>query len=192
MAGLWKCTLKVDGGAAPDQQGELDLKQDGKDLRGTGTSAGGSAPIKGTFDDPSYKIIVQAGDSEWNLDGKLAKGRLVGTWAIPAMQVKGTMECGQGMGDSPLTGLWNCVTKGDQPGEFKLDLVVKGEEVSGTGSNAQGTAPLKGTFKEGKFAFKIDAGDTQFELEGKLEEGKISGTLNIPAAQIKVPFEGKK
>jgi hypothetical protein len=194
MTGLWKCTLKPDGGG-PDQTGEMDLKQDGKDVKGTGSNAGGSAPMKGTFDDPNFKLIVD-GEVQWNIDGKLSGGKMTGTFAIPAAQIKGTLECGQAasMAAAPLAGLWKCQSKvGDQPpSDFQLDLTVKGEDVTGTGSSAAGSAPLKGKVKDGKFQFKIDAGDTVFELEGKLEDGKISGTLAIPAANIKATFEGKK
>jgi hypothetical protein len=194
MTGLWKCTLKIEGGA-PDQQGEMDLKQDGKDIKGTGSNSGGSAPIKGTFDDPNFKIVVQGGDSEWNIDGKLTGGKLVGTFAIAAMQVKGGIECSQAeSAAAPLAGTWKCQSKvGDQPpNDFQLELIVKGEDVTGNGSSAAGTAPLKGTVKDNKFKLKIDAGDTIFELEGKLEDGKISGTLKIPTMNVNATFEGKK
>jgi hypothetical protein len=192
MTGLWKCSLKAEG--APEQSGEMDLKQDGKDIKGTGSNSGGSAPMKGTFDDPNFKLVVD-GEAPWNIDGKLTGGKLVGNWAIPAAQLKGTLECAQVPAmAAPLTGVWKCLSKvGDTPPtEFQLDLTLKGEEVTGTGSSAAGSAPLKGTFKNGKFVAKIDAGDTVFELEGTLENGKLSGTLNIPAANVKATFEGKK
>jgi hypothetical protein len=200
LTGLWKCTLKVEG--SPDQSGEMDLKQDGKDVKGTGSNSGGSAPMHGTFVDPDFKLIVD-GDAPWNIDGKLTGGKMIGTFAIAAMQLKGAIECSQpgaaasaapASASAALTGVWKCQSKmGDQPpSDFQLDLTLKGETVTGTGSSAAGTAPLTGTFKDGNFKAKIDAGDTVFELEGKLVDGKLSGTLNIPAMSIKATFEGKK
>ena len=94
----------------------------------------------------------------------------------------------------PLTGAWQCVSKiPDRPdGDFQLDLEQKGEEVTGTGSNTQGSAPLKGTFKEGKFKLSIDAGNVTYEIEGSLDQDKISGTLEVPQAAVKGTFEGTR
>jgi hypothetical protein len=197
LTGLWKCTLKFDGGAAPDQAGEMDLRQNGKDVKGTGSNAGGSAPITGTFEDGKYTLKVEAEQAPWAMAGKLEDGKLAGTWAIAAASVKGTMECSKPVPASTasaLTGLWKCVSKfeGAPDSPFQLDLIQKGEELTGTGSNANGTAPLKGTIKDGKFTFQVDAGDTKFDFAGSIENGKISGTLAIPAANVKGTFEGKK
>jgi hypothetical protein len=205
LTGLWKCKLKVDGGQVPDQDGEMDLQQTGKDVKGTGSNSGGSAPMKGTFEDGKYKLVVEAGDSNWSLDGKLDGGKLIGTWAIPSAGIKGTSECSKPESKSAaapaaaasgaaLNGLWKCVGKiPNQPdGDFQLDLDVKGDKVSGTGSNAAGSAPIAGTYKDGKFTFKIDAGDLQIEFEGKLDGAKITGTFKIPAQGITATFEGSK
>jgi hypothetical protein len=188
----------------PDMDAEMDLQQTGKDLKGTGSSAQGSAPMRGTFEDGKYKLIAEAGDANWNLDGKLDGGKLIGTWAIAAAGIKGTSECGKPDSKSDadksassdktsgLTGLWKCTAKApDQPvSEFQLDLAVKDDKVTGTGSNAAGSAPLAGTFKDGKFALKLDAGDLQIEFEGKLDGGKISGTLKMQGNTV--PFDGTK
>ncbi len=206
LTGLWKCKLKVNGGQVPDQDGEMDLQQTGKDLKGSGSNSGGSAPMTGTFVDGKYKLTVEAGDANWTLEGKLDGGKLIGTWAIPSAGVKGTSECSKPGSESKsetaaskdksavLAGLWKCLGKvpGQPDGEFQLDLDVKGDKVTGTGSNAAGSAPLSGTFKDGKFLLKVDAGDTTFEFEGKLDAGKISGTFKILPQGISATFEGSK
>ncbi|GEM_PF-2086423 len=205
MTGLWKCKLKIDGGGMPDQDGEMDLTQTGKDVKGTGSNSGGSAPMKGTFEDGKYKLVVEAGDANWTLEGKLDGGSLIGTWAIPSAGVKGTSSCSKGGGKAAaatastssgatLGGLWKCVGKiPNQPdGEFQLDLTVKEDKVTGTGSNAAGSAPLAGTVKDGKFNLKLDAGDLQIEFEGKLDGNKITGTFKIAAQGINATFEGTK
>ena len=206
LTGVWKCKMKVDGGQVPDQDGEMDLQQSGKDVKGTGSNSGGSAPMKGTFEDGQYKLVVEAGDANWTLDGKLDGGKLIGTWAIPSAGIKGTSECSKPGSESKadtasssskgssLSGLWKCIGKiPNQPdGEFSLDLTVKEDKVTGMGSNAAGSAPLAGTFKDGKFLLKLDAGDLQIEFEGKLGAGKITGTFKIPAQGINATFEGTK
>ena len=205
MAGLWKCTLKFEGGSMPDQSGSMDLKQNGKDVTGTGANAeGATAPIKGTFEDGKFKLVVETDGGPWNLEGELKGEKLSGTWAIPAASVKGAMSCGKPADTSAatatatassLTGLWKCTGKAPDGGEgqpFELNLKQDGETITGTGSNAQGTGQLKGTFKDGKFMLDIDAGDVKYQLEGKMENGKISGTWAVPAMNAKGTFEGNK
>ena len=94
----------------------------------------------------------------------------------------------------PLTGIWKCVGKiPERPdGEFQLDLDQRGEEVKGTGSNANGSAPLKGTFNDGKFKFVAQGGETSYAFEGTLDGDKISGTFEVAAAGIKGSFEGTR
>jgi hypothetical protein len=192
MAGNWKCMLKIDGGGMPDTPAQLEMKQEGAELSGKGSTAQGSAPLKGTFDDPGFKFVAQAGESPWNFEGKLVDKKLSGTWGIPAMAIKGTFTCDKPeVAAGPLTALWKCATKmeGQPPSEFTLDLTQANEDVTGFGANVQGKVPVKGTFKDGKFKLKSDAGH---EFEGELKEGKISGNLKIPNVDVKIPFEGSK
>jgi hypothetical protein len=207
MTGVWKCKMKFEGGQMPDVDAEMDLQQTGKDIKGTGSTSQGSAPMKGTFDDGKYKLTAETGDANWDLQGKLDGGKLVGTFAIPSAGVKGTSDCGkpEAKSDSAksdksssasttasLTGVWKCIAKApDQPpSDFQLDLDVKDDKVTGTGSSAAGSAPLAGTYKDGKFALKLEAGDITIEFEGKLDSGKISGTLKMQGNTV--PFDGTK
>ena len=201
LTGMWSCKMKVDGGAIPDTDGQMDLQQTGKDIKGTGTSAAGSAPMKGTLEESKVKLTVVT-DAPWEFEGKLDGNKFGGTWGVPAAGVKGTYECAKPVkkdADSSaaasLTGLWKCVSKtpdGSGGGPFELDLTQKGDVVTGTGANAQGSLPGKGTFVGGKLLFKVEGGDNVFEFEGKLDGDKLSGTLNIPAMSVKLTFEGSK
>ncbi len=194
MTGVWSCNLKVDGGSMPDIAAKMDLKQDGKDVTGTGSYSGGSGKLKGTYEDGAFKMQVVS-DSPWTFEGKVDNNKTSGNWGVPSAGLKGTFGCSKPAAEeSPLAGLWKCVSKfeGAPDGEFTLKLELNGETVTGVGANAQGEAPLKGTFKDGKLLAKIDTGQVVFELDGKVESGKISGTMNIPAMQAKGTFQGSK
>lgn len=90
IAGVWKCVLKSDD--RPDAEGTLELKQNGEEITGTGSNAGGSAPVKGTFKDGKFKLVIETGQRNWDLEGTLEGDKLTGTWAITAAGLKGTIE----------------------------------------------------------------------------------------------------
>ena len=94
----------------------------------------------------------------------------------------------------PLTGAWKCVSHApEQPDrDFQLDLEQRGEKVTGTGSISQGSAPLKGAFENGKFKLVVEGGEGKYELEGQLEEDKISGNWSFSGTGAKGTFEGKR
>ncbi len=89
ITGIWKCLLKSQD--RPDQEGQLDLKQNGEEVTGTGSNAGGSAPIKGTFKDGKFKLQVITENVNWDLQGTIEGDKLSGTWAI-GNGLKGTLE----------------------------------------------------------------------------------------------------
>ncbi len=94
----------------------------------------------------------------------------------------------------PLTGTWKCVGHAQErpDSEFQLDVEQHGEKVTGTGTNAQGSAPLAGTFKDGKFQVTVTGGEGNYDLEGTLDGNKISGTWSFSGNGSKGTFDGKK
>lgn len=207
LTGTWKCIGKVPD--RPDGEFELDLEQNGEEVKGTGSNAQGSAPLKGTFKDGKFKLAVEAGDVTYTFDGELAGEKIKGKFAVPVASVEGTFE-GTRAGApaaaaapaskapakaaTSMTGTWTVTLKiPERPdGEGQLDLEQTGEDLKGTGSNAQGSAPIKGTVKDGKFKFSVETGQANWDFEGKVEGDKISGEWGVPAAGIKGTFEGSR
>lgn len=203
LTGNWKCVGKIPD--RPDGEFQLDLEQTGEEVKGNGSNAQGSAPLKGTFKDGKFKLTVSAGDISYEFEGELAGDKIKGKFAVPAASVEGTFEGtreGAAAAAAPaakasattLTGSWTVTLKiPDRPdGEGQLDLDQTGEDVKGTGSNASGSAPIKGTVKEGKFKLTAETGQANWEFEGKLDGDKIEGEWAIPAAGIKGTFAGTR
>jgi hypothetical protein len=205
LTGTWKCIGKIPD--RPDGEFQLDLEQNGEEVKGSGSNAQGSAPLKGTVKDGKFKLSVEAGDVTYTFDGELSGDKIKGKFAVPVASIEGTFEGSRegataaapaskapAKAAASLTGTWTVTLKiPERPeGEGQLDLEQTGEEVKGTGSNAQGSAPIKGTAKDGKFKFTVETGQANWEFEGKLDGDKISGEFSIPAAGVKGTFEGAK
>ena len=205
LTGTWKCIGKVPD--RPDGEFQLDLEQTGEEVKGSGSNAQGSAPLKGTVKDGKFKLTVEAGDVAYTFEGELTGDKIKGKFAVPVASVEGTFEgtregatAAAPAAKAPakasvsLSGTWALTLKiPERPeGEGQFDLEQTGDDVKGTGSNAQGSAPVKGTVKEGKFKLTVEAGQANWEFEGKLDGDKITGEFGIPAAGIKGTFEGTR
>lgn len=94
----------------------------------------------------------------------------------------------------PLTGVWKCLQHAPErpDSDFQLDLEQRGEKITGTGSSLAGSAPLKGTFDNGKFQLIIEIEAGAYKLEGKLDGDKISGEWSFTGTGAKGTWEGKK
>jgi hypothetical protein len=189
----------------PDGEFQLDMEQNGEEVKGNGSNAQGSAPLKGTFKDGKFKVTISAGDISYEFEGELNGDKIKGKFAVPAASIEGTFEGNRegatASAASPaktstatMTGTWTVTLKmADRPdSEGQLDLDQTGEEVKGTGSNAAGSAPVKGTVKEGKFKLIVETGQANWEFEGKLEGDKITGEFAVPAAGAKGTFAGTR
>lgn len=203
LTGNWKCVGKIPD--RPDGEFQLDMEQNGEEVKGNGSNAQGSAPLKGTFKDGKFKVSIAAGDITYEFEGELAGDKIKGKFAVPVASVQGTFEgTREGAKESAapaakaptasLTGTWALTLKvPERPdSEGQMDLDQKGEEVKGTGSNASGSAPVKGTAKEGKFKLTVETGQNNWEFEGKIDGDKIEGEFTLPAAGIKGTFAGTR
>ena len=90
LTGVWKCVLK--SAERPGAEGILDLKQNGEEVTGVGSNAGGSAPLKGTVKDGKFKLKIETGQTNWDIEGTLDGDKITATWAIPAAGRNGTLE----------------------------------------------------------------------------------------------------
>jgi hypothetical protein len=81
--------------------------------------------------------------------------------------------------EAPLTGTWDCQSKGGPDGDmpFTLYLQQEGENVNGSVSSPLGDAPLSaGTFKQGTLEIEIDTPEGNYVLTAKLDDRTLSGT----------------
>jgi hypothetical protein len=92
------------------------------------------------------------------------------------------LTAGLGIGkvnENPLTGTWNCQSKGgpDGPMTFTLRLQQDGESVTGNVSSPIGDAQISsGTFKQGSLEIHINTEDGNYILIATFDKGTLSGT----------------
>ena len=81
--------------------------------------------------------------------------------------------------ESPITGTWDCQSKGgpEGPMAFTLSLRQNEEKVEGNVSSPIGDAEItSGTFKNGTLEIEIDTDDGNYILTAKFDKGALSGT----------------
>jgi len=79
----------------------------------------------------------------------------------------------------PITGTWNCQSKGGPEGDMAFTLYLKqtGEDVEGSVSSSLGDAPItSGTFKGDTLELHIDTEEGNYLLKAKLDKDTLSGT----------------
>jgi hypothetical protein len=95
--------------------------------------------------------------------------------------------------ESPMTGTWDCVSKGGPNGDmtFTLYLEQNEENVDGSVSSPIGSARItSGTFKANALEIHIDTDDGNYVLTAKFDKGALSGTWTHDPD--KGTWEGKK
>jgi hypothetical protein len=95
--------------------------------------------------------------------------------------------------EGPMTGTWTCQAHGGSQGDTPFTLILQqtGEKVEGSvDSPLGGTQISSGTFKDNTLEIHIDAGDTNYVLTAKFENGALSGTWGNE--NDKGTWEGKK
>ncbi len=193
LSGAWKGAQHLP--QMPDRDFRLELEQRGERINGKASTSEGNAPIKGTFKDGVLKAAVESDQGNYEVEGKLDGDKLSGNWVMASTGTKGTWEATrEGLPKGPLSGGWKCVSRGpDVPeNEFQLDLDQRGDKITGMGSNAQGSTPLKGSFDNGSFKIVVPTGAGNYELEGKLEGDKLSGNWTFTGSGAKGTWEGKR
>ena len=96
--------------------------------------------------------------------------------------------------EGPLTGTWNCQTKGGSEGSmpFTLYLHQNDATVEGSVSSPLGDTQItSGTFKGGTLEIHIYSPDADYVLIAKLDNGTLSGTWSKDSDD-QGPWEGKK
>jgi len=95
--------------------------------------------------------------------------------------------------EGPLTGTWDCQSKGGPQGDmpFTLNLEQSGENVGGSVSSPiGGTQISSGSFKSNTLEIHIDSPDGSYILVAKYDKDTLSGTWSI--GNDKGTWEGKK
>ena len=95
--------------------------------------------------------------------------------------------------DAPLTGTWDCQSKGSSNGDlaFTLYLQQDGENVDGSVSSPIGDAPISaGTYKRGVLEIEVDTPEGNYVLTAKLDGRALSGSWTY--SNGKGTWDGKK
>lgn len=94
-----------------------------------------------------------------------------------------------------VSGTWHCTAteKSGQRHQFRLDLVQKGSEVTGTAAEVGGESiPIRsGKFENGKLTFEVHPQHGVIRVEGKLDSAKLAGTIHHPEVGPH-PWEGRR
>ncbi len=191
VAGTWKVTAKTATGAI---ELTMDLKQEGNALSGRMTTSDGNTlnVTKLSFSDKTLRLTVPTDEGNYDVEGKLDGERLAGTYLGPN-GTKLTWEAGRA-GTPPsssasagtLSGTWKAVGRqGERTIPFTLELkqeagILSGKVVTESGESWRIS---KTTLSGGVFKLSVEANDGTYELEGKLEGDKITGTVLGPSGQ---------
>ena len=95
----------------------------------------------------------------------------------------------------PLTGSWQCTSRGGPDGEtpFTLELSQEGEKISGSVSSAQGGMEItSGSFRDDTLEIHLDTPDGNYVLTAKLKEGKLTDGQTTLDGKAHSTWEGKK
>lgn len=195
--GTWKCVGKREG--RPDIEFKLVLAQSGAQVTGTASRGDERATIRnGNFAAGKLSFEVQIDEGTVNFEASLSGDKLTGTVTQPnGMKAnwEGLREgAGAAAGSAGVLGTWNLSAKvGEGSIPFTLELKQEGETLSGKVITADGQnlSITKAAYTEGILKFTVAGPQGNFELEGKLEGDKLSGSYTTPSG-AKGPWEGTR
>jgi len=94
----------------------------------------------------------------------------------------------------PLTGAWECTSRGAQSGErkFKLELQQDEEKVTGSVASEEGGMEITSAkFKDGTLEIHLDTPDGNYVLSAELKDGQLMGKVTLDGKDH-ATWEGKK
>lgn len=94
----------------------------------------------------------------------------------------------------PLTGTWECIAhlSGEDDIPFTMDLVQKGENVTGSIATTDGEIEItSGSFKENLLELHSDTPEAKYLVTGKLDGGQFKGHWS-KETEAEGDWEGKK
>ena len=188
VTGAWKCVGKSgDGGAF---EFRLDLKQSGSEVTGTASRSDGQADIrKGSFENGTLKLKIEADDGEYNLEAKLdghkLAGKLTHTSGLSA-DWEGVREAAAAAAakNKGILGDWKGRAEmEDGTIEFVLTLNEDAGTLKGRITLPDGMAlPFESvTFADDVLKYTLSTDDGKYESEAKLEGDKLNGTVTMPS-----------
>ncbi len=191
VTGTWNCVAKSPG--RPDMEFQLDLKQDGKQVSGTGSRADGSASIQqGSFENGKLKLQIDADNGTYEFEATLTGNKLSGSLTHPSRGKatwEGTREAAAGASKasaSPIEGVWKME-------HYNLEFKQEGGKLIGSVIMSDGqVVPLtKITFADSVLRFTATSPDGSYEAEAKLDGDKLVGTYSTPSG-AKRTWEAKR
>jgi hypothetical protein len=98
-------------------------------------------------------------------------------------------------GSGPLSGSWQCTSRGGPEGEtaFTLDLSQEGDKLTGSVASAQGGMEISSaSFKDNTLEIHLDTPDGNYVLTARLKDGKLTDGQTTLDGKAHSTWEGKK
>jgi hypothetical protein len=184
LSGKWEITAVDPDGT--QRRATLDLKQDAARVAGTITiETGESLPIsEGRLDGDTVSFKISIGGGEIAVSGSIAGDTVSGVYTLPTGEKGKFTGRRSGSSAASLTGRWNVVARDAEGNEMRttLELKVEGSRLTGVITTETGdSAPLvDGKVEDGAFSFRIYVGDGNIEVNGRAENGRLTGEYTTP------------
>ncbi len=196
VGGTWKCVGKREG--RPDTEFKLALTQSGAAVTGTASRGDEGADIRnGSFKDGKLSFQIQIGEGSIGFEASLSGDKLSGTVSQPngmKFNWEGTREGRAPAASTGVVGTWKLAAKtGEGSVPFTLALKQEGGALAGKVVLADGRiCDLNNiSFADPALKFTVVAPEGNFELEGKLDGDKLSGSYQTPSG-ARGPWEGTR
>lgn len=181
VTGTWNCVAKAPG--RPDMEFRLNLKQDGKEVTGTGSRADGSASIqRGSFENGKLRIQIDADNGTYDMEGTVSRNKITGTLTHTSgnkASWEGTRE-GASSGSSKISastieGAW-------QTDQYTVEFKQEGDKLTGkvVMPDGQNIPMTKASFADNVVRFTVSSPDGSYEAEARLDGDKLMGTYATP------------
>lgn len=187
VTGTWKMTARQGN---TSHQVTLELKQEGAAVSGRIVAGEGRTKniSKASFSDGLLKFTVVAPEGVFDLEGKLEGDQLTGSYTAPSgnketWEARRLPEGGAVAASAGIAGSWKVMAKdGERTREYTMELKQAGDALSGTMLTPDGEVVIlsKLSFADNTLKFIVLTDEGVYQVEGKLESNKLTGTYLTP------------
>jgi hypothetical protein len=148
--------------------------------------------VAGALEGDTLRLTVDSGGMSGVMIGKVAGGRIEGTWTLGEMSGGFTVEkvpavSATGTVSDPISGVW--LGEANVQGQampFTLTLKLGGEVVTGEMESAMGKVPLtSGTWKDGTLTIAFPyVGGEPVSMGAQLKDGRLEGVVDYNTGEL--------
>lgn len=173
----------------------MDITEENGALRGRlTTNSGETLPLSNlTFAGGALKFAISTDDGAYNVEGKVEGDSISGTYTSPSGR-RDTWAARRQDAGGDFSGTWKVTARdGDRNIGGTLRLKQDGSSISGTVTTAEGQTfnISDATLEAGLVKFKVPMNNGAFQLDARLEGGKLVGSFVTPSGR-KGQWEGGK